>query len=1209
MLFEIFQFELKYRAKRPDTYLYFALLTLCSSFAVDFIFEGALGPVKENAPYIIGICMSILSAFFMMITSMIMGVAVLRDTTYKMGALLWTKPIKKWEYLLGRFGGAFTVLVLIFSGVLWGSMLSIWMPWREPTDLLSFDFWSYLKPFLLVVLPTLFFGSALFFVSGALSRKLIVVYTQGILFFMLYLVSMVLSQDVEDPFWAALLDPFSFQTIKAVARHWTPLIRNENPLPVGGLLLYNRLIWIGLGILILMAGYFGFDTNLIKNAGTKQKAKPFTPSAGSTILEQMRMKIPTFPIIWNGKTRLYQFLHLSYFYFKTLLKEPSFWAIVICGMAIIFVNSISLGTTYGVESYPLTYVIVEELEELSIGFFLIIMVFFSGEMIWKEKDIKLHFITDATPIATFIQLASKFTGLVLIYIVLMLALILSGLLFQTTQAYYDYQLAVYLIDFFLVVLPFLALFTIASFVFQTLVHHKFVAHLLLVFFVFGTLMLKVLGYSHGLYSFGGNDLGIYSAMNQYGHFAKPYAWFKVYWMAFALLLLIISSLFVVRGSETALKVRWRLGKSRLTRPLLRVGFAGMLVFGLTGCYIFYNTNVLNTYTSASEEAAYRISYEKNLKAFEYLPQPKIVDINLSLELYPSERNYTVEGYYILVNTDSFAIDEIHVQSIPNEQIVLEELSFEGGAETQEDYVEYGYIIHQLTTALQAGDSIKMSFRQSFTTRGFTEGQNIALVYNGSFLNNDHFPSLGYNRNLELQDDASREDYGLTPRVNRAKRDDPRELYNGRSGEDGYEIHFEMTVGTDPDQIAIAPGTLLKEWKADQRNYFHYKMEAPMINFYAIVSARYEVVKDKWLPAHDSLGHPIDLEIYYHKEHDYNLDRMMASMQASFDYYSKHFSPYPYQQLRIMEFPRYKNFAQSFPGTIPFSEAIGFILDIDDDVDVDMAAFVTAHELAHQWWGLEVVAANVEGRHMILEALSQYSALMVMQQMYGEEKVQQFLRKERKSYLEGRTGERGTEMPLAQVQSQKYTYYHKGALNLYAFQDYISEDSLNLALQRFIRDWNCFEETRPTERYATTLDLLDYFREVTPDSLQYVIADLFETVTLYENKCLEGSFEKQAAGRYQVELTVEAAKYRVDSLGVENPIAIDDWMDIGVYGVTTDGRDTLLYLQPHKIVDHITAITILLDQAPTRAGIDPLLKLIDKEGDDNMQTVKGLSADL
>ena len=46
-------------------------------------------------------------------------------------------------------------------------------------------------------------------------------------------------------------------------------------------------------------------------------------------------------------------------------------------------------------------------------------------------------------------------------------------------------------------------------------------------------------------------------------------------------------------------------------------------------------------------------------------------------------------------------------------------------------------------------------------------------------------------------------------------------------------------------------------------------------------------------------------------------------------------------MRIMEFPRYAEFAQSFPGTVPYSEAIGFVLNIDDEKDVDMAFYVTS----------------------------------------------------------------------------------------------------------------------------------------------------------------------------------------------------------------------------------------------------------------------------
>ena len=118
--------------------------------------------------------------------------------------------------------------------------------------------------------------------------------------------------------------------------------------------------------------------------------------------------------------------------------------------------------------------------------------------------------------------------------------------------------------------------------------------------------------------------------------------------------------------------------------------------------------------------------------------------------------------------------------------------------------------------------------------------------------------------------------------------------------------------------------------------------------------------------------------------------MMMAMKASLDYYSTSFSPYQYEQLRIMEFPRYAQFAQSFPGTVPFSESIGFVLDIDDETDVDMAFYVTAHEIAHQWFAMQVEAANVKGQYFILETLSQYAAMMVLKAHYPKEKVQQFL---------------------------------------------------------------------------------------------------------------------------------------------------------------------------------------------------------------------------
>jgi len=392
----------------------------------------------------------------------------------------------------------------------------------------------------------------------------------------------------------------------------------------------------------------------------------------------------------------------------------------------------------------------------------------------------------------------------------------------------------------------------------------------------------------------------------------------------------------------------------------------------------------------------------------------------------------------------------------------------------------------------------MDFSQIYKAKSFAESNNQnGLNKNGTFLSNDDFPTLGYNRKYELADPRLREEHDLPPQDKYASKNRDVEQTRARSGSDADLINFSITVSTSADQTVIAPGTLEKFQTKNNRNFFWYKMKQPMINFYAILSGNYAVQKDQWINATDTA--PTELEIYYHPGHEYNLDRMMKSMKASLQYYSTHFSSYQYQQIRIVEFPRYTDFAQSFPGTIPFSESIGFVLDIEDEKEVDMVFYITAHEAAHQWWGMQIEAANVPGRNMILESLAQYSAMMVMKENYPNEKIEQFLEMQLENYLRKRNRATKKELPLSLVENQDYIYYEKGAINFYTLQQYIGEEKINLALQEFIKDWNSQDGIlkSQTNRYPNTDDLIGYFRSVTPDSLQYLITDLFEEVPLVE----------------------------------------------------------------------------------------------------------------
>jgi len=365
---------------------------------------------------------------------------------------------------------------------------------------------------------------------------------------------------------------------------------------------------------------------------------------------------------------------------------------------------------------------------------------------------------------------------------------------------------VYFYGFFLEILPFLALYTCVAFFIQSVVNHKFVGVMLVVIFFISNITLGVFGYDHDLYFFGGNSLGTYSDMNGYGHFLKPYLIIKSYWLLFGMLLLIIGSLVYVRGTETKLIKRIKASKYRLSKPLFKLTCIVFLAFITIGSFIFYNTNIINQYWSNSEAIAFRVDYEKELKRFEYIPQPKIVDINLQLELYPSQRNYTVEGYYILKNTTTEDITSIHIQKRIEDNITLDSIAFDNGFKTDHQYDKFGYSIFNLYTPLKPKDSVKMYFKQSFTTKGFELGNaNTNISNNGTFFNNSDLPTIGYNRKYDLKDNNDREDYNLPIRSNKAEQSDSNELVNARSCSDSDGINFEMIIGTSIDQTALVPG--------------------------------------------------------------------------------------------------------------------------------------------------------------------------------------------------------------------------------------------------------------------------------------------------------------------------------------------------------------------------------------------------------------------
>lgn len=1199
MWFKILKFELEYRKKRPATYIYFGILFLMAvlTMATDIVqIGGGSGLVKENSPTTIANMMAILSAVMMMITSAIMGVAVLRDFEHNTESMLFTSPITKFDYLAGRFLGSFLVVLFVFSGMILGFMVGeLFNPDRD--KMLPFNLYNYLHPFITMIVPSLFFSGALFFITGALSRKMVTVYVQWILLFAVYQVAIILTREVDNRSIAALVDPFAIRTIRNTIQYWTVAEQNSMVVPFEGIVLYNRLIWIAVGIISLIIGYFSFSFNVVRKSWFKKKASKEVTVSNTAI------SIPSVSFSFGLGAYLLQIRKQTWFYFKSVIKGIPFQAIIGFGLFLMIINSFFIGRVFGTYTYPTTYLMLELITGGFTLFFIIILVFYSGELVWKERDVKINLIQDALPMPDFVSLISKFFGLMLVFIVMLVMLVGAGVLIQAFKGYYKFDLPVYFTTLFSETFSTLVLFSLLAFFIQVMVNNKFLGHALMIIFFIAMGVLDSLGLEHSLFQFGSASLGTYSEMNGFGHFVKSFSWFDLYWMAFSVFLFGVAVIFAVRGSEAAMKWRWHVGKMRLTRPMMIMIITAFMTFGLSGCFIYYNTNVQNSYQNSDEQEAESAEYERTLKKYEFIAQPKITSINVRAELYPQTRDYSMEGTYTLKNFEDQPLDSIHIQLGPDPDMAYENLVFNRKSTIVESYDDFRYFIHKLDDPLQPGDSMQLDFKMTYVTKGFKEsGSNTGIVYNGTFLNNTGFPSFGYNSGFELGSDDTRKDNDLEPKERLMKRDNPIGLRQNFISDDSHGVDFEIVVGTEPDQIAVAPGYLQREWEENGRRYFHYKMDQPMLPFFNIVSARYEVVRDQTtIAVNDSTNKDINLEIYYHPGHEYNLESMMKGMKHSFKYFSENFSPYQYSQMRILEFPRYASFAQSFANTVPFSEAIGFMVKVEEEDDVDVTYFVTAHELAHQWWAHQLMSADVQGSQVLSETLSQYSALMVMKHEYPQEHLKEFLKEELNRYLSGRTVEQKKEMPLALVENQAYIHYGKGANIMYALQDYIGEDSVNMALKRLVRDWG-YKTIERNGRYATTIDLIGYLRDVTPDSLQNVITDFFDRIILYENKVDEASYVVNGDDDYTVSMQLNTKKMESDSIGLSSEISISDWIDVGIYAKDEEGEEKLIYLKKHKFTETETSIEIKVDQRPTSVGVDPLNKLIDRNPDDNTKKI-------
>ncbi len=1188
MFRSIFSFEVHRWYRSTATYVYFILL-----FTLTFLLGTAIGgtfpsisigagaggdKVFVNSPVAIaGLLNGVNSYLGMVIIVAIIGNSVLKDFSSNTYQLLFTTPVSKFNYLFGRFSGALFVSLILLMAPALGLMTAYAMPWINQDMIGLFMMSPYVQSYLYTTLPNALLAGAIFFAVSVIARDVFFIWVFLIIFFVVIGVSNSFFSTLEKQEIAALLDPFGMQASRMLTRHWNPYEKNHNPVTLQGILLYNRLLWLGISIGILIVGYVSFSFSTAPRTLFRWRKKGVDTAPEKT--EFKRIGVGSVGLSFGTGNALKNLWSLAVNECRTIIRNTYFRIILLFGVVLLLLVSTQLGKMYDTTTFPVTSQVITYFYGTLTLFIVVLTIIFSGELVWKARDVRMSNILDATPVPNWVFYISKLIGLFFMQAILVSIIIVAGVIVQTFKGYTNYEIGLYIRYVYGFILPDFWLLAIVALFVQTLVKNRYIGFFIVTLFYIWNTFFAMLVLKHNLFVFSSDPGIVYSEMNGFGHTVYPYIIYKLYWGALAVCLATISSLLWARGSEDRLSLRWNDARAKSNRT----AWASLIVLGVVfftcGGFIYYNTNTLNHYETSYAMEKGMAEFEKKFKKYENSPQPTITDVSLNVDIFPKERDIVANGYYVLQNKTNVPIDSVHINYINTLQLDIR--SFGRPHSLVLNDSENGFRIYKLTQPLQPGESVKMTFTSKQITKGFEHnfsGLSTAL-YNGTFVNNQQFlPNIGYDPGSEMSNNKDRKEHGLPFRRTSLPIGDTTAYVRNIFTRNADFINFEATVSTSPDQMAIAPGYLQKEWTQNGRRYFSYKMDSPILNFYSFLSADYKVKKEKW--------QGVNLEIYYQKGHEYNLDRMMKGVKKALTYYTANFSPYQHKQVRILEFPSYSSFAQSFPNTIPFSESIGFIADVaGDEENVDYPFYVTAHEVAHQWFAHQVTGADVEGSNVLSETLAQYGAIRVLEQEYGADKLRKFLKYEADKFLSGRAFENEREKPLAYADmGQGYILYQKGGIVMNALSKYLGEDSVNNALKRFLQQYAF--KARP---YPTTLALVKELKQAAPDSMKYLVTDMFERITIYDNKINEAKTKKTADGNYVTEFTIEANKYDIDTTGKNNPIAFDDYIDVGVMS-----KDKLLAVQRFKIKKGTTNLTITSKTEPDKVRVDPNYLLIDKD---------------
>ncbi len=1185
MFIELLKFEAFYQRKQW-AYLIFSILFLLFGYLLG---SQSFAEAKVNYNSVTRVTfdtgISTLGALFSVVFFCVSG--VIRDRSHKMENILYSTPIKKWHFFGSRLIGVFGFTLISFTPLMVGMALGALSPELDPSRVSDFNLLLFLRTWFFLVVPNIFICSSLVFSVSLLTKNNAATYVTGVLLYVMYMVTSIIMKspiviqaapsDPETMMLASYFDPFGLSAFVEQTQYWTPEEKNFQMVSFSGYFLGNRLMWVGFGCVILGFSYHVFSfRSLSKDPQKKVKEEK----------EQATGPYVSVPTLTSSHMQFKSLISTVRNEIRSIFISLPFIITLICWCLIVFFeihSRIIAGGQYGDSWYPYTNLLIEQFTEPLLMFCIILIVFYAGELVWRDRSNQFHEIINSSPISSAVLFISKFISLVLLPVILMLTAIIISIGFQAALGYSHFEWALYLSIFYYwgVDLVFYCLF--ALFV-QTVTPHKYLAVGISALII---IMLKssfsgLIGIEHPLLKLGYLPTSHYTNMNGYGWTTASFHHFGIYWMALGTVLAILAFKFWNRGSQESYQHQWHLFKANW-KPW-HLGSLGifLLIFLIFGSFIFYQINIEGEYKPLGKRLDLKEEYERQYKQYKDLPRLHHVEIKTSLDLFPEEGRATIEANYRLKNLGSNPVNQVLI----SERARLDTIGLEGSRLVNRNE-DLGVFLFEFTTPVQPGEEVNFHYILRKNQNGYKQERGI--VSNGSFIFYNQFePRLWYSAALEIDDPYERKKRGLSKRE-----EEKVDFHLGEKDVNAGRVVFETVICTSSNQKAIAPGKLVATWEEGGRRFFHYKPTRNVVPFIAYFSADY----DMEVVEHNG----VSIEQYYHAGHEYNLEKIEESARMTLDYCEKYFGPYPFDHLRFVEIPGHWNFGgAAHPGTISMVEDNIYLIDISDTSNFDLVAKRTIHEVAHQWFGGVLSPKIQPGASLLVEGLAKYMEAAIMEKMYGKRMLWLLSENANRRYFTGRKYTDSTEPPLY-LTEDGYLDYGKSFTVMLAMKELFGEDSINKAINQMINRYRGKDEF-----IGNSEELIGEFYKVTDRQHHDLIDDWFRKIFIYDLKISEVSYESLKNGKYEFLLKLSTKKQQVNPDGSLINVSMDEPLSIGFFKEhpkSLSNDQAIIYYKLHQVVGESNEIRVIVNELPEFVSIDPFGTRTDPNLHDNLKELK------